>query len=192
MFPGNPIVLLPCSPTTVGPRRLAFTALWWCPRTLKRRRLQRCGQFRGSITRLRHWLSTLRAAIPDDDARLASGGGQPFPGGIPVYPLSSYRQFRPPRPAPVAELFMARSRRDPTELLFDLTSLFRQSALTVNSPERCQKLQEKSSDRYDNESRDGSYSGTDAITLVVLSVISISSMDDKSGQYDECHWNEHD
>jgi len=30
--------------------------------------------FRGSITRLLHSLSTLRAAITDDDARLASGG----------------------------------------------------------------------------------------------------------------------
>jgi hypothetical protein len=30
--------------------------------------------FRGSMTRLLHSLSTLRAAITDDDARLASGG----------------------------------------------------------------------------------------------------------------------
>ena len=30
--------------------------------------------FRGSMTRLLHSLSTLRAAIADDDARLASGG----------------------------------------------------------------------------------------------------------------------
>jgi len=32
MFPGNPIVLLPCSTTPAGPRRLAFTALRCCPR----------------------------------------------------------------------------------------------------------------------------------------------------------------
>jgi hypothetical protein len=32
MFPGNPNVLLPCSPTPAGPRRLAFTALRCCPR----------------------------------------------------------------------------------------------------------------------------------------------------------------
>jgi len=30
--------------------------------------------FRGSITRLLHWLFTLRAALSDDDAKLASGG----------------------------------------------------------------------------------------------------------------------
>jgi hypothetical protein len=36
--------------------------------------------FRGSITRLLHLLSTLRAAITDDDARLASGGRLPLTG----------------------------------------------------------------------------------------------------------------
>jgi len=45
------------------------------------------------MTRLQHWLFTLRAALSDDYAKLASGGGQPFPGGIPVYPLSSCREF---------------------------------------------------------------------------------------------------
>ncbi|MCX6929724.1 MAG: hypothetical protein NT154_41905 [Verrucomicrobia bacterium] len=45
------------------------------------------------MTRLQHWLFTLRAALSDDDAKLASGGGQLFPGGIPVYPLSSCREF---------------------------------------------------------------------------------------------------
>jgi len=34
MFPGNPTVLLPCSATPAGPPRLAFTALWCCPRLL--------------------------------------------------------------------------------------------------------------------------------------------------------------
>ena len=70
IFPGNPNCALAMLFDPAGPRRLAFTALWYCARTL-------------------------RAAITDDYARLASGGGQPFPGGIPVYPLSSYRQFRP-------------------------------------------------------------------------------------------------
>jgi len=32
MFPGNPSVLLSCSPTPAGLRRLAFTALGCCPR----------------------------------------------------------------------------------------------------------------------------------------------------------------
>src|SRR5664279_3651103 len=45
------------------------------------------------MTRLQHWLFTLRAVLSDDDAKLASRGGQPFPGGIPVYPLSSCREF---------------------------------------------------------------------------------------------------
>ena len=45
------------------------------------------------MTRLQHWLFTLRAALSDDYAKLTSGGGQPFPGGIPVYPLSSCREF---------------------------------------------------------------------------------------------------
>src|SRR5664279_455760 len=45
------------------------------------------------MTRLQHWLFTLRAVLSDDYAKLASGGGQPFPGGIPVYPLSSCREF---------------------------------------------------------------------------------------------------
>ena len=45
------------------------------------------------MTRLQHWLFTLRAALSGDYAKLASGGGQPFPGGIPVYPLSSCGEF---------------------------------------------------------------------------------------------------
>jgi len=40
-----------------------------------RRRLQQQSLFRGSITRLWHWLFTLRAALTGDDAKLASGGG---------------------------------------------------------------------------------------------------------------------
>jgi hypothetical protein len=39
------------------------------------RRLQQQISFRDSITRLWHWLSTLRAALAGDYARLASGGG---------------------------------------------------------------------------------------------------------------------
>src|SRR5680860_1635158 len=38
--------------------------------------------FRGSITHLQHSLSTLRAAISDDYARLASGPDGPVPGGL--------------------------------------------------------------------------------------------------------------
>ena len=50
-----------------------YTALWCCPRTHRHRRLPRHSSFRDSITRLWHSLSTLRAALADDDARLASG-----------------------------------------------------------------------------------------------------------------------
>ena len=52
------------------------------PPLLKQRGLQRCGRFRSSITRLRHWLFTLPAAISGDEAKLASGGGQPFRVGL--------------------------------------------------------------------------------------------------------------
>ena len=100
-FPENPIVPLPCSWTPVEPQCLAFTALRCCPPTTERGGPRRPWSFRSSITRPQHWLFTLRAAITDDDAKLASGGGQPFPGGIPVYPLSSVGRFRPrglPRP----------------------------------------------------------------------------------------------
>ena len=72
--------------------------------------------FRGSITRLQHWLFTLRAALSDDYAKLASGGGQPFPGGIPVYPLSSCREFWVFRDPPLS---LGLSWRDRT---FDIAS----------------------------------------------------------------------
>ena len=51
--------------------------------------------FRSSITQPQHSLFTLHAALSDDDAKLASGDGQFFPGGIPFYPLSSVGQFQP-------------------------------------------------------------------------------------------------
>ena len=62
------------------------------------------------MTRLQHWLFTLRAALSDDYAKLASGGGQPFPGGIPVYPLSSCREFWVFRDPPLS---LGLSWRDP-------------------------------------------------------------------------------
>ncbi len=48
---------------------------------LETRRLHRSMNFRGSITRLYNSLSTLRADISIDDARLASGGWSGLPGG---------------------------------------------------------------------------------------------------------------
>ena len=75
------------------------------------RRASTTCSFRSSITWPQHWLFTLRAAIAGDDAKLASGGGQPFPGGIPIYPLSSVGKFRPfglpfPWASPVAICFL--------------------------------------------------------------------------------------
>ena len=46
----------------------------------EQRGLQQLLGFRGSFTRLEHWLFTLRAAITDDDAKLASGWWLTFPG----------------------------------------------------------------------------------------------------------------
>ena len=48
---------------------------------LETRRLHRSMNFRGSITKLCNSLSTLRADISIDDARLASGGWSGLPGG---------------------------------------------------------------------------------------------------------------
>jgi hypothetical protein len=94
-FPENPSVPMPCSQTPAEPWRLAFTAPWCCPPSVELGGPRRHCSFRSSITRPEHWLFTLRAAITGDDAKLASGGGQPFPGGIPVYPLSSVGKFPP-------------------------------------------------------------------------------------------------
>jgi len=56
MFPGNPNVLLPCSATPAGPWRLAFTALWCCPRLSNNEGSNDVVDFGAQITRLRHWL----------------------------------------------------------------------------------------------------------------------------------------
>jgi hypothetical protein len=79
-FPENPIVPLPCSWTPVEPRCLAFAALRCCPPSAEGEGPRRPWSFRSSITRPQHWLFTLRAAITDDDAKLASGGWPLFPG----------------------------------------------------------------------------------------------------------------
>jgi hypothetical protein len=58
-FLRNPPVHLPCSPTPVGPTSLTLAATPTRPLRLPRQRLRQ-GNFRGSITRLLHSLSTLR------------------------------------------------------------------------------------------------------------------------------------
>ena len=58
-FPRNPLVPLPCSPTPAGPNASDHLNASMLPPMCPRRRLPRW-VFRGSITRLRHSLSTLR------------------------------------------------------------------------------------------------------------------------------------
>jgi hypothetical protein len=100
-FPENPIVPRPCSRTPAEPRCLAFTAPRCCPPATETGGPRRPGAFRSSITRPEHWLFTLRAAITDDDAKLASGGWPSFPGWDSSVPTEFYREvsaFRPPLP----------------------------------------------------------------------------------------------
>lgn len=63
-----------------SPQWLSLGAHAWSP-LLETRRLHQSMNFRGSITRLCNSLSTLRAGISTDDARLASGGWSGLPGG---------------------------------------------------------------------------------------------------------------
>jgi len=93
LFPGNPQVLLPCSPTPAGPPRLAFTARWCCSRGSDYEssshviisRLNHTASALAVYASCRHFLATTQNSLPGD--------GQPFPGGIPVYPLSSCGEF---------------------------------------------------------------------------------------------------
>ena len=71
-----------------------LTACRCCPRTLRGRGPPQYDYFRSSITRLLHWLFTLRAALSDDDAKLASGGLPNLSGWAFSYPLSSFGEFR--------------------------------------------------------------------------------------------------
>jgi len=93
LFPGNPQVLLSCSPTPAGPPRLAFTARWCCSRGSDYEssshviisRLNHTASALAVYASCRHFLATTQNSLPGD--------GQPFPGGIPVYPLSSCGEF---------------------------------------------------------------------------------------------------
>src|SRR5687768_12222550 len=73
-FLGNPLCICPALRPRQDRPPQATTVSRCCPRYPNDE--GSCDQplFRGSITRLLHSLSTLRAAITDDDARLASGG----------------------------------------------------------------------------------------------------------------------
>jgi hypothetical protein len=111
-FPENPSVPMPCSRTPAEPRCLAFAALRCCPPTTEPGGPRRPGGFRCSITRPQHWLFTLRAAIADDDAKLASGGWPLFPGwdsSLPTEFCWEVSAFRPPLPLGFASLGAIRS-----------------------------------------------------------------------------------
>ncbi len=100
-FPENPMVPMPCSWTPAEPWCLAFTAPRCCPPTSRRGGPRRQTSFRSSITRPQHWLFTLRAAIADDDAKLASGGWPVFPEWDSSLPTEFCREvsaFRFPLP----------------------------------------------------------------------------------------------
>jgi hypothetical protein len=89
---GTPIVLLPCSPTPVGPLHLAWAMQRHGPRCVHDE--GSCiTYFRGSITRLRHWLSTLRRpGRPDATQDSLPAVGQTLPDGL-GYPQGSIERF---------------------------------------------------------------------------------------------------
>ena len=90
---GTPIVLLPCSPTPVGPAHLAIMMRRRGPRYVHGEG-SRINSFRGSITRLRHWLSTLRRpGRPDTTQDSLPAAGQTLPDGLD-YPQGSDERFR--------------------------------------------------------------------------------------------------
>jgi len=101
---GTPIVLLPCSPTPAGPTHQALTMHRHGPRSVHDEG-SRVTYFRGSITRLRHWLSTLRRpGRPDATQDSLPAVGQTLPDGLD-YPQGSSERFldvsyiRPPFPS---------------------------------------------------------------------------------------------
>jgi hypothetical protein len=89
---GTPIVLLPCSTTPAGPTHQARCDAPARPPLCPRRRLPQ-SSFRGSITRLRHWLSTLRRpGRPDTTQDSLPAVGQTLPDGL-GYPQGSDERF---------------------------------------------------------------------------------------------------
>jgi len=88
----TPLCLCRALGLRLNQRCLAFTALRCCPPSTEREGLQQPLSFRSSITRPWHWLFTLRAAIADDDAKLASGGWPSFPGWDSNLPTEFFRE----------------------------------------------------------------------------------------------------
>jgi len=91
--PGEPVVLLPCSPTPAGPTHQALTMRRRGPRNVHDEGSHE-NSFRGSITRLRHWLSTLRRpGRPDTTQDSLPAAGQALPDGL-GYPQGSNERFQ--------------------------------------------------------------------------------------------------
>jgi hypothetical protein len=89
MFPGNPNVLLSCSPTPAGLRRLAFAALECCPRLSNNEDSSDAVIFEALSHDFGTGCLTLRAAITERLRKTRFRGWPTFPGGIIVHPLSS-------------------------------------------------------------------------------------------------------
>ena len=92
-FLGSPLVPLPRSRTPAAPVLLCHYRNQVLSPHTKQRRPQRSTNFRGSITRLQHSLSTLPASDFPTLARLASGGWQTLTGWD-LNPLDSKANFR--------------------------------------------------------------------------------------------------
>ena len=93
-FLGDPHPYMPCSSTPAGSPRQALAAIRCCLPPIEQRRHPRLSQFRGSITRPAHSLSTLRSmGCPNATQDSLPAGGQPLPGGVLPHwvPLQSFR-----------------------------------------------------------------------------------------------------
>jgi len=82
VFPCFPFLPLICSPTPTRPPQLAQIAVLVLSQLIIQLRLRYSYNFRGSIAYLQQSLSTLRANISVDYARLASGGWLTLPDRI--------------------------------------------------------------------------------------------------------------
>ena len=91
-FLGSPLVPLPRSRTPAAPALRCHCRNQVLPPHTERRRPQHSTDFRGSITRLQHSLSTLPASAFPTLARLASGGWQAL-SGWDLNPLDSIANF---------------------------------------------------------------------------------------------------
>ncbi len=91
---GTPMVPLPCSWTPARPPHHRPKGVWVLPPLSERRRLSQVDHFRGSITRLWHWLSTLRSAeLPRHRQDSLLAASQALPDGLDD-PQGSFQKFQ--------------------------------------------------------------------------------------------------